>query len=47
MTRNDVAQRIFPQVTQRLGTFDYIASSTLLRALQTAHIISEAHGVGP
>jgi broad specificity phosphatase PhoE len=35
------------QAAQRLGTFDYIASSTLLRALRTAHIISEAQGVGP
>jgi len=35
------------QAAQRLGTFDYIASSTLSRALRTAHIISEAHGIGP
>ena len=35
------------QAAQRLGNFDYIASSTLLRALRTAHIISETHGIGP
>ena len=35
------------QAAQRLGTFDYIASSTLTRALHTAQIISETHGIGP
>ena len=32
---------------ERLGTFDYIASSQLQRALHTAQIIAETHGVGP
>ena len=31
----------------RLGGFDYIASSQLQRALLTAQIIAEAHGIGP
>lgn len=31
----------------RLGTFDLIAASTLLRAAETAFIISEALGIGP
>ena len=31
----------------KLGGFDFIASSNLRRALDTAHIIAEHHGVGP
>lgn len=33
--------------TARLGTFDLIASSTLMRAAETAYIISSELGIGP
>jgi len=33
--------------TVRLGTFDLIASSTLMRAAETAYIISSELGIGP
>jgi len=32
---------------RKSGSFDAVLSSTLLRALQTAEIISEANGIGP
>jgi broad specificity phosphatase PhoE len=33
--------------TQKLGTFDVIAASTLMRAAETAYIISTELGIGP
>lgn len=33
--------------TKKLGTFDAIASSTLVRAMETAEIISDRIGIGP
>ena len=44
---SDLGRRQAAAAATRLGAFDFIASSTLLRASETASIIAGAHGMGP